>query len=133
VARADHALAQVTRPWHAQLADPDPDVRYAAACKLAKTARIDVRELRALVVALEDRGHGLETVPDHAGGAQDDPVPIADVAEQAIRKHAAGHRAALAHLATSASPRTAAVLRAILDGTAAPANEWRTRRGYRPR
>ena len=104
------------RPWHQQLVDPDQDVRYAAACKLANTSRIDRRELRALVVALEDRGYGLETVPDHAGGTQEDRFPIADVAEEALRKHAAGHRAALAHIARSASPRVAAVLRDILGG-----------------
>ena len=75
----------MSRRWHEQLRDPDQDVRYAAACKLADSARIDVREVRALVAALEDRGFGLETVPDHAGGAQDDPVPIADVVERALR------------------------------------------------
>lgn len=123
----------MTRPWHEQLLDPDEDVRYAAAGKLEHAARIDVRELRALVAALADRGFGLESVSDHGGGSQLDPFPIADVAERALRKHAAGHRAALEHLTAASDPRIAAVLRAILDDKPSPADEWSLRRGYRPR
>lgn len=101
---------------HKQLASPDQDIRYAAAVELAGADRIDPRDVLALVASLEDRGHGLESVPDHNGGYQDDAVPIADMAEQALRKHAAAHRTLLEELTRRARGGARDRLEAILRG-----------------
>ncbi|HEX7666826.1 MAG TPA: hypothetical protein VF407_19995, partial [Polyangiaceae bacterium] len=74
------------------LTSSDQDERCQACNVLLKGAGIDEAEARALLVALRDEGYGVETVPDHAGGYQDDAFPIADVASQALVKHGGPHR-----------------------------------------